>query len=80
MFEMSFDENIMIDHPGNRSKAFDMQIAELLLQFPHILLVPAAINTTQWSCCLDNVANILNLMDDTEREDFFRMNMDKYWS
>ena len=71
---------IMLDHPGNRSNEFDMQIAEPMFEFCHSLLIPVAINTSQWNCCLDNMANILHLMGDTECEDFFRINMDESWS
>ena len=68
---------IMLDHPGNRSKANDIQIAEQLFQFFLSLPIPVAISTPKWNCCLGNMANVLNLMGDTECEDFFRMNMDK---
>ena len=36
---------LMLDGAGKRSKAFDMQIAELLFPFSHSLLIPVAINT-----------------------------------
>ena len=57
-----------------------MQIAEPLFQFCHSLLISVAVNTSQWNLCLGNMANVLHLMGDTDCEDFFRMNMDKYWS
>ena len=63
---------IMLDDPGNGSNEFVMQITEPLFQ-----LIPLAINTPQFNCCLSNMANVLHLMGDTEHEDFFRMNMDK---
>ena len=78
--QIIFSENkavIILDCPWNISKAFDMQIAEQLFQFPHSLLIPVAINTPQWSYCLGNMANVIHLMGDTECKDFFRFNMDK---
>ena len=71
---------IMLDHLGKISIAFNIQIAEPMFEFCHSLLIPVAINTSQWNCCLDNMAVVLHFMDDTECEDFFRMNMDKDWS
>ena len=68
----------LLDRLGNRSNAFDMQIAKPMFIFHHRLPLSIAINTSQWSCCLGNMANVLHLMDDTECEDFFRMNMNKY--
>ena len=65
---------IMLDHPGNRSNSFDMQIAEPLFQFCHSLLIPVAINISQWNSCLGNMANVLHLMGYPECEDIFRMN------
>ena len=38
---------IMLDHTGNRSKIFEIKIAEQLFQFPHSLLFPDEINTPQ---------------------------------
>ena len=69
----------MLNHPGNRSHAFDVQIAEPMFEFHHSLPIPAAINTCQWNCCLGNMTNVLHLMGDTESEDFFRVNMDWSW-
>ena len=67
---------VMLDRPGNKSNAFEIQIAEPMFEFCHSLLIPIAINTSQWNCCLANMANVLYLMGDTESEDFFRLNMD----
>ena len=75
-----FSENkavIMLDCSGNRSKPLIMQIAKPLFEFPHILLIPVVINNHQWNCCIGIMANVLHIIDDTECEDFFRMNMDK---
>ena len=71
---------IMLDDPGHRTNAFDIQIAEPMFRVCHSLPLPVAINTSQWNCCLDNMANVLHLMDDTKCVDFFRMNMNKDWS
>ena len=71
---------VILDHPRNRSKAFDIQIAEPMFEFHISLPITVAIDTSQWKCCLGNMANVLHLMGDTESEDFFRMNMDKDWS
>ena len=71
---------VMLDRPRNRSNAFDMQIAEPMFEFCHSLLIPVAINTSQWNYCLSNMANILHSMGDTECEDFFRIKMNKDWS
>ena len=49
---------VMLDRPGNRSNAFDMQIAEPMLEFCHSLPIPAVINTPQCNCCLGNIANV----------------------
>ena len=68
---------IILDHPGKRSNAFDMQIAEPLFHFCHRLLIPVAINNPQWNCYLCNMVNVQHLMGDTECDYFFRMNMDK---
>ena len=70
----------MLDRPGNRSNAFDMQLAEPMFEFCHSLPNPVAINTSQWYCCLGNMANVLHLMGDTKSEDFFKINMDEDWS
>ena len=67
---------IMLDYPVNRSKASDMQIKEPLFQFCHSLPILVAIKTSQWNCCLVNMANILDIIGDTNCEDFFRMNID----
>ena len=48
----------MLDCPGNRSNAFDMQIAKPLFSFSQIKPILVA--------CLGNMANILHLMGDTE--------------
>ena len=56
---------IMLDHSGNRSNSFDMQIAEQLFQFSHSLQIPVAINTPQWNCCLVNMANLLHVIGNT---------------
>ena len=37
---------IMLDYPGNRSSAFDMQIAEAMFEFCFSLPIPVAINTS----------------------------------
>ena len=47
---------VMLDCAGNRSNAFDMQIAETRFEFCHSLPIPVAINTSQWTCCLGNMA------------------------
>ena len=59
---------IMLDHPRNRSNAFDMLIAEPMFEF---------CNISQCNFCLDNMANVVHFMGDTESEDFFKMNMYK---
>ena len=69
-----------MDHPRNRSNAFDMQIAEPMFEFCHSLPIPVAINTSQWNCCCGNMANVRHVMGDTECVDFVRMKMDKDWS
>ena len=71
---------IMLDRPRNRSNAFDMQIAHSFFEFCHSLTIPVAFNTSQWYCCLSNMANVPHLMCDTDSEDFIRINMDKHWS
>ena len=71
---------VMLDCPGNRSNAFEAQIAEPMFEFCHSSPIQIAINTSQWSCCLGNMANVLQLMGGTVNEDFFRMNMNKDWS
>ena len=43
---------IMLDFPGNRSKAFDIDEKEPTFQFSLSLRILIAINTTQWNCCL----------------------------
>ena len=70
----------MLDCPRNRSNAFIMHITEPMFECCHSLPIPVDINTSQWSFCLVNMANILHLMGDTKSENFFRMNMDKDWS
>ena len=70
----------MLDCPGNRSKAFDVQTTEPLFEFCNSLLIPLAINTPQWNCCLGNMANVLHLLGETECENFFRLSMDKHLS
>ena len=67
---------VMLDHPGNRSNAFDMKIAEPMFESCHGLPIPIAIDTSQWNCCLSN-KNALHLLSDEEYENFFRMNMVK---
>ena len=53
---MTSENDVMILYdPGNRSTAFDMQMAEPLYQFCHRLLIPIAINTPQWNCCVGNM-------------------------
>ena len=69
---------VMLDHPGNRSNAFDMQIAEPMFEFCHSLLIPITINTSQRNCWLGNTANVLHIMGDKECEVSFRMNMDRH--
>ena len=64
----------MLDHPGKRYNAFDMKITEQIIDFCYSLLIPVAINTSQWNCCFGNMADILHFMCDTESEDFFSMN------
>ena len=71
---------LMWDNPGNRSKTFDMQIAESLFQFCHSLPILVENNIPQWNCCLGNMANVWHLMGDTECEDIFRTNVDRHWS
>ena len=51
---------VMLDHPENRSNAFD------LFEFCHTLPIPIAINTSQWNCCLGNMANFNHLMVETD--------------
>ena len=61
--QIIYSENkavIMLDHPGNRSNAFDMLIEERLLQFCHSLWILIAINTPKWNCCAVNMANVLH--------------------
>ena len=70
----------MLDHPGNKSNAFDMHITEPLLEFCNNLTIPVSIITHQENSCLGNMANVLHLIGDTECEDFFGMNIDKDWS
>ena len=65
--KLIFSQNkagLLLDHPG---------------KFPHSLLIPVAINTLQWNCCLDNMANVPHLMDNTEYANFFRMTIIGYW-
>ena len=79
--QVIFPENkavIMLDCPGNRSKAFNMEEAEPTFQFPQSLLIPIAINTPQQIGGLGSMANVLHLMSDTECKGFYRINMDKH--
>ena len=76
----NYHKQFALDHPGYRSNAFDMWIAEPLFQFCHSIPIPIVINTPQWNCCLGNMANTLHLMNDTDCENFFRINMDKHLS
>ena len=68
---------VMLDHSGNRSNAFDIQIAEPMFEFSHSLPFIVAVNTSQSNCYLGNMANVPHLMDDREFEDSFRMNVKK---
>ena len=71
---------VMMDCLGNRSNAFDMQIAEPMFEYHHSLLIPVAINISQGNFCFGNMAKVLHLMGDTECEDFFRIKMNEDWS
>ena len=48
------------DCPGNRSNAFDMQIAEPMFEFCHSLPIPIAFDHAQWNHSLGNIADILH--------------------
>ena len=65
---------IILNRLGNRSTAFDLEKSRANVW------IPLAIKTSQWDCCLGNMANVLHLMSDTESENFFKMNIDKDWS
>ena len=70
---------IMLDHLENTSKTFDIEEAEPTLHIYQSFSIYITINTPKWNCCLGNMANVLYLMGKKERENFVKMNMDKYW-